>query len=198
MRLLDTVRSELDEWIAHMVRWFPGRCGYRLRYYYYRGRLAGCGRTVDFSVGSYIRECKNITIGNNVGLGIYSQIYAAGTANESIVIKDNVYLNSNVMINADFEGHIEIGNNCIIGPNVVFRTSDHKFASREIPMRKQGHKPGTIIVQDNVWIGANVSIIGTVWIGEGAIVGAGAVVTDNVDDFAIVAGVPAKQIGSRG
>jgi len=109
-----------------------------------------------------------------------------------------VYLNSNVMINADFEGHIEIGCNCIIGPNVVFRTSDHKFTGREIPMREQGHKPGTIMMQDNVWIGANVSIIGSVRIGEGAIVGAGAVVTDNVDDFAIVADVPAKQIGSRG
>jgi len=198
MKIPHLLHSELNEWIAHMLRWFPGGSGHNLRYYYYKSRLARCGRNVSFSVGCYLREYNNINLGNNVGLGIYSQIYASGTGNESIVIRDNVYLNSNVMINADFEGNIEIGNNCIIGPNVVFRTSDHKFANTKIPMREQGHKSGMIIVKNDVWIGANASIIGSVRIGEGAIVGAGAVVTDDVDEFSIVAGVPAKQIGSRG
>ncbi len=132
-----------------------------------------------------------------MGFGLYTQIYAAGKGNESIIIGDNVYFNSNVMINADQEGHIEIGDNCIIGPNVVFRTSDHVFLSKEIPIIKQGHKPGTIIVKDNVWIGANVILIGSVTIGRGAIIGAGSVVTEDVDDFAVVVGVPAKKIRTR-
>lgn len=144
-----------------------------------------------------MRDCKNIVLGSSIGLGLYSQIYAAGKGKERIIIGDKVYLNSNVMINADQEGRIEIGRNCIIGPNVVFRTSDHIFSSRAIPIREQGHNPGTIIVKDDVWIGANVSVLGNVTIGKGAIVAAGAVIIKDVEEFTIVAGVPAREIGKR-
>jgi galactoside O-acetyltransferase len=197
MQVLNLICYELNAWITHILRWLPGSCGVKLRYYYYKHLLAGCGQKIGISTGCYIRDYRNIIFGNNIGLGLYSQIYAAGTGSERIIIGDNVYLNSNVMINADQEGRIEIGNNCIIGPNVVFRTSNHEFSSREIPVTEQGHRPGTIVVKDNVWIGANVSIVGSVNIGEGAIVAAGAVVTEDVNDFTVVAGVPAKKIGTR-
>ena len=101
------------------------------------------------------------------------------------------------MINADCGGFIEIGDNCLIGPNVVLRTSNHVFSDRNVPIREQGHIPGRIIIRDDVWIGANVVLLPDVSVGRGAIIGAGSVVTKNVDDYAIVAGVPAKQIGSR-
>ena len=197
MRLLRLIYYEFKEWITYILRWFPGTCGVKLRYYYYKNLLAGCGQRVNISTGCYIRDCKNIILGNNIGLGLYSQIYAAGKGSERIIIGDNVYTNSNVMINADQGGRVEIGHNCIIGPNVVFRTSNHEFSNREVPIRKQDHRPGTIIVKEDVWIGANVAIIGNVTVGRGAIIGAGAVVIGDVDDFAIVAGVPAKQIGVR-
>jgi galactoside O-acetyltransferase len=135
-------------------------------------------------------------LGSNVGIGINAQLYAGGDGSELIILGDNVNLNSNVMINADCGGRIEIGNNCIIGPNVVFRASNHIFSNREIPIRDQGHKPGTIIVKENVWIGANAVVLPDVTIGRGAVVAAGAVVTTNVDDHTIVAGVPAKTIRS--
>ncbi len=197
MGIFHLLNSELNEWITHLLRWFPGNFGVALRYYYYKHLLAGCGEGVTIQTGCYIRDCKNIVFGNGVGLGFYSQIYAAGKGNERIVIGDHVCLNSNVMINADLEGRIEIGPHCIIGPNVVFRTSNHEFSMREILIREQGHRPGTIVVKENVWIGANVAIIGSVTIGKGSIIGAGAVVIGDVDDFAIVVGVPAKQIGTR-
>ena len=197
MRILYLFKSEMSAWLTHLLRWVPGGCGCRLRYYYYRKLLADCGQNVTILEGCYIKDRKNIILGDGVGLGLYSQIYAAGKGNERIVIGNNVKLNSNVMINADQEGCIEIGNNCIIGPNVVLRTSNHIFSDRNIPTIEQGHKPGTIIVKEDVWIGANVSIVGSVIIGKGAVVGAGAVVIRNVDDYAIVAGVPAKQIGTR-
>jgi galactoside O-acetyltransferase len=101
------------------------------------------------------------------------------------------------MINADLGGRIEIGQNCIIGPNVVFRTSNHIFSSREIPIREQGHEPGAIIIQDDVWIGANACVIGTVKIARGAVVAAGAVVTEDVEEFTVVGGVPARKIKTR-
>jgi galactoside O-acetyltransferase len=197
MRIFHLLYSELNEWIVHILRWLPGHCGVILRYHYYKNLLGGCGRKVVIETGCYIRECKNIVLGNTIGLGLYSQIYAAGKGKERIIISDNVYLNSNVMINADQGGRIEIGRNCIIGPNVVFRTSDHLFSRKEIPIREQGHNPGTIIVKDDVWIGANVSVLGNVTIGKGAIVAAGAVVTKDIEEFTIVGGVPAKQIGGR-
>jgi galactoside O-acetyltransferase len=126
-----------------------------------------------------------------------TQLYASGNGNEKIVIGNNVTLNYNVMVNADNGGTIRIGNNCIIGPNVVFRTSNHVYSSKLIPMREQGHRPGTIVLQDDVWIGSHVTIIGNVVIGHGAIVGAGAVVNKDVCDFSIVAGVPAVVVGNR-
>jgi len=64
-------------------------------------------------------------------------------------------------------------------------------------MRSQSHQPGTIRILDDVWLGANVTVVGNVSIAQGAIVGAGSVVTRDVGTFEIVAGVPAKLIRKR-
>ena len=56
---------------------------------------------------------------------------------------------------------------------------------------------GPIIIEDNVWIGANAVILTGVKIGTGSIIAAGAVVDKNVEPYSIMAGVPAKKIGSR-
>ncbi len=62
----------------------------------------------------------------------------------------------------------------------------------------QGHQPGTVIIEDDVWIGANCVITPDVRIGRGAVIGAGAVVTRNVAPYTIAGGVPAREIGRRG
>ena len=147
--------------------------------------------------GCYLRGCKNISLGSNIGLGLFAQIYATGTGSEKITIGDDVSLNSNVMLNADMGGVISIGKDCLIGPNVVFRTSSHIFSSKLMPIRDQGHKPGRILVGSGVWIGANSCIIGSVTIGDGAVVGAGAVVISDVDDYTIVGGSPARLLRAR-
>jgi acetyltransferase-like isoleucine patch superfamily enzyme len=69
--------------------------------------------------------------------------------------------------------------------------------SMGIKMNQQPHKYEKIRIEDDVWIGANVTILKGVNIAEGAVVGAGAVVTKNVPSYSIVAGVPAKIVGSR-
>jgi len=86
----------------------------------------------------------------------------------------------------------------MIGPNVVMRTANHNFLRTDIPMQVQGHLFGDINIEDDVWIGANVTILGGVNIGRGSIIGAGAVVTKNVPSMAIAAGVPARLIKWRG
>lgn len=93
---------------------------------------------------------------------------------------------------------IYIGRNVLIGPNVVFRASNHAFKRRDTIIRQQGHKPGRIIVGDDVWIGANAVILPNVDVGMGAVIGAGSVVNKEVASYTIVGGVPAKQIGTRG
>ncbi|MBN1431653.1 MAG: acyltransferase [Methanomicrobiaceae archaeon] len=101
------------------------------------------------------------------------------------------------MLNADCGGSIIIGNNVLIGPNVVVRSADHNFSSADTLIQKQGHTGGRITIEDDVWIGANAVILKGVTIKTGAVVGAGAVVTKDVDEYVIAGGVPAKKISSR-
>lgn len=87
---------------------------------------------------------------------------------------------------------ITIGNNCFIGPSCGFYTANHPLDPNK---RNQGFEQALPIkVKDNCWIGANVSIMPGVTIGENSVIAAGAVVTKDVPDNCLVAGVPAKVI----
>jgi galactoside O-acetyltransferase len=94
-------------------------------------------------------------------------------------------------------GRIVIGNDVMIGPNAVLRASNHGAERIDVPMWNQPHTGGTIEIGDDVWIGANVVVVPNVKIGSHAIVAAGAVVTRDVPDYALAAGVPARVIGDR-
>lgn len=135
----------------------------------------------------------NVKIGKNFSCGNQSLITAC--ANGQIIIGNNVAINKNVMINADINGIIEIGDNVLIGPNVVLRASSHSFdGDKSKPIKQQGHKPGKIIIKNNVWIGSNVVILPNIQINERVIIGAGSIVTKDLESNGIYAGVPAKLI----
>ncbi len=119
-------------------------------------------------------------------------LYAEGG---EIVIGDNCSLNTNVQIGS-VGGRITIGNDILIGSNCVIRDSDHGTA-RHSPMARQEHTAGEIVIEDDVWIGANAVITSGVVLAKGTIVGAGAVVTKSTSPYSIVGGVPAKKIGER-
>lgn len=109
-----------------------------------------------------------------------------------------VSLNANVYLNACTGGRIVLGNDVLVGPNVVLRASDHRFVRRDVPIRLQGHEPGEIVVGDDVWIGVNATLVAGAHVGTGAIVAAGAVVTGAMEPYTIVGGVPTRVIGQRG
>lgn len=87
-------------------------------------------------------------------------------------------------------GGIEIGNDCLIGHNCTICTVNHSVA----PETRGDIVCRPVKIGDKVWIGANVTLLPGVCIGEGAIIAAGAVVNKNVEPFTIVGGVPAKFI----
>jgi acetyltransferase-like isoleucine patch superfamily enzyme len=100
--------------------------------------------------------------------------------------------------NALFGGEIYIGNNVMFGPNVALLAANHIFAVRGksprfiTPLPGQNNKP--IVIEDEVWIGANVTITGNVVVGIGVVVGAGSVVTSNVCPFTISVGNPCHPV----
>ena len=127
-----------------------------------------------------------------------------------LVVENRAYFGNGNDFNVGNEGGIgynfkslnrivTIGNYLMMAEDVVFIGGGHDFSRTDIPM---GHQPGLpktpLKIEDDVWIGARVMVLpGCTHIGTGAIIGAGAVVTKNVPDFAIVGGNPAKVIRYR-
>ena len=108
-------------------------------------------------------------------------------------IGKNCRINENVFIQQAI-----IGDNVLIAPNVSILSVSHNHDDVGIPIVDQGDsEPNPPIIGDNVWLGRNVVVMPGVRIGDGAIVGSGAVVTKDVSPFVIVGGVPAKVIKSR-
>ena len=108
----------------------------------------------------------------------------------------NITVGKNVFINAcchfQDQGGITLGDNCLVGHNVIFATLNHGFA----PEERQSMLPAPIVVGRNVWIGSNSTILQGVTIGDNSIIAAGSVVTKDVPANAIVAGVRARFIRS--
>jgi aryl-alcohol dehydrogenase-like predicted oxidoreductase len=105
----------------------------------------------------------------------------------------NIHIGRNVFINSGChfqdQGGIYIGDDVLIGHNVIFATIDHDLN----PYDRHNHY-APIHVGNRVWIGSGAVITKGVCIGDGAVIAAGAVVTKDVDENTIVGGVPAKMI----
>ncbi len=92
---------------------------------------------------------------------------------------------------------ITIGNYVMIGSRCIFASVTHGFSDWKTPMIFQKVTVKPIVIEDDVWIGANVTVQGGVRIGRGSIVAAGAVVSKDVPPFSIVGGIPAKVMKDR-
>lgn len=184
--------AALEElWIA-LFAWIPTPAGIGLRLLAWRWFFAACG-SARFGTALTFAGMRNISLGNGVRIGRASFLTSG---QGKLLIGDLVAISPCVHIGAD-NGEIRIGSKTAIGPGTVIRAANHRFDRPDMPIIDQGHTGGSIIIEEDVWIGANCVITPDVRIGRGAIVGAGAVVTRNVAPFSIVAGVPAREIGRR-
>lgn len=105
---------------------------------------------------------------------------------------------SGIGINCELNGPVKIGKYVSMGPEVVFYTENHSFGRTDIPIQQQGFdETEPIVVGDDVWIGRRALILPGVHIGRGCVIGAGAIISKDVPDYAVVVGNPGKVIRIR-
>ena len=158
-------------------------------------RSIWCGNNILIKNGCDFQANSNPT---SIIISDHSEIHedcALRTSVGFIHIGKHVSINRNgILLGA---GGISIGDYTRIGPRVNILSNNHIFKDKSIPIMEQGKSLKKISIGTDVWIGGNTTIIPGVTIGNGAVIGAGSVITKNVDEYNIVAGVPAKKIGSR-
>ena len=114
-----------------------------------------------------------------------------------ILIGDDCFLNPHCVL---YSGNgIRIGNDVLLAPGTIIAPANHALSRRDVPIRLQGFMPsrGGVVVEDDVWIGANSVLIDGAHIGRGAVIAAGSVVTGNVPAYEIWGGVPAHKLKDR-
>jgi maltose O-acetyltransferase len=160
------------------AKWLPpstarrpfGHSARRLRGMCAAHLLDGCGKFVNVERGASFGKGRGLCLGDGSGIGVRAYIQAPVT----------------------------IGNDVMMGPDVLIYTTNHRFSNRSRPMLQQGHAtPRPVVIEDDVWLGARAIVLPGVTIHTGAIVGAGSVLRSDVPEYAIVGGNPAQIIGWR-
>ena len=116
----------------------------------------------------------------------------------NVFMGERTYANIGMIADATEEAPVIIGNNVSIAPYVSFISTSEPNNGQEIKqiayVKNRCIKEKEIIVEDEVWLGANVTILPGVTIGKCSVIGVGALVIDNVEPYSIYAGVPARKI----
>ena len=148
---------------------FGKTCKY-LRYICCKKIFKNCGNNVNIERKAFFASGVNLQIGDNSGIGINSVV----------------------------PGDIFIGQNVMMGPNCYILGTNHRFNRTDIPMIYQGksEKKHTII-EDDVWIGRDVTFTPGRIVKKGSIIGVGCVLTKNFPEYSIIGGNPSRLIKSR-
>jgi len=173
--------------------------GKNVRIFYPKNLQVGYNTIIEDGAEINCLSQQGIKLGNRVTIGKYaiirpSNIYG-GPIGEGLTMGDNSNIGPYNYIGCS--GKITIGNNVMLAPRVSIYAENHVFDHPELLIRDQGVEKKEVIIEDDCWIAANSIILAGVTIGQGSVVAAGSVVTENVPAYSVVAGVPAKFIKSR-
>jgi acetyltransferase-like isoleucine patch superfamily enzyme len=184
-----------------------------------RLKMMGCkntGRRTYMGRRVKIRNAPSISLGDDVYLGAQSQIISeGGTSFIRIGSNTDILFGSMLLTQA---GWIAIGSNCSVNPysilygygglrigdgvriaaHTVIIPQQHTFGVADTPIYLQGFTGKGVTIEDDVWIGANCTILDGVTIGKGSVIGAGSVVTRDVPPYSVAVGAPARAIRRRG
>ena len=138
---------------------------------------------------------------------LYAPYFAnAGTGlavHDNVLIKypDAIRLGDHVTINPGCivvgAGGLTIGNDVMLGAGTKIVTTAHVTTRTDVAMRLQGLTSTPVVIEDDVWFGFDVKVLPGAVIRRGCVIGAGSVVTDEIPEYSIAAGIPARVIGSR-
>lgn len=161
------------------------------------GRHLCLGKNCTIGDYCYINALskENVIIGDNFTLSRNSTIECTGVINEigeGLIIGNNVGISERAMIAV--RGSVKIGNDTIFGPGLKLLSENHVFENKDLLIRNQGVKRIGVEIGNDCWIGASVTILDGVKIGDHAVIAAGAVVSKDVHNYEVVGGVPAKVI----
>jgi len=142
---------------------------------------------------------EGINCGDNVTVGAFASIKPSNYYGRDLGVGLTIGNNSNIGRGSYIgcSGRIIIGNNVIMGPRVSLFAENHCFEDVTRPIREQGVQREFITIEDDCWLASNTVITAGVTIGNGSIVAAGSIVTNDVPPYCIVAGSPARVIRSR-
>ena len=213
--LIPLLRYELACWILAPM---PGALGYLLRGKVYPRLLCSSGGGLVFGRNVCLRHPGRIRLGSGVIVDDNCVLDAKGESDTGSVIGDGAVLGRNTILSCK-GGGIEIGDNTnisancallsesrlsigrnvlIAGMTYIVAGGNHGIERTDVPIIRQPcTSKGGVRIEDNCWLGASVTILDGVTIGRDSVIGAGAVVTESVPEFAIAVGVPARLVKLR-
>ncbi|WP_420208911.1 acyltransferase [Candidatus Electronema sp. JC] len=213
--LIQLLRYEL---LTLLLGPLPGMLGLGLRRIFYPALFGAAGRNPVFGHHLALRGIHRIFFGDNVMLDDYVFLSFRGEAEQSIRLGSNVLIGRYSQVRAR-GGEIQLADNvsigafcylgtasklivdehCLFGGNCFIGGVQHGFSDPSRPIAEQPLVDrGGIVIGRDVWIGAHAVVNDGVRIGDGAVIGANAMVTKDIPPFAVAAGIPAKVISQRG
>lgn len=117
-----------------------------------------------------------------------------------VIMGEGTYANLGMTVIPGFDAdvNVEIGKNVSIGPNVTFISGEAANNGKEINeigyIKSKLTRSGKIIIEDEAWLGANITILSGIKVGRCSVIGAGSVVTKDCEPYSVYAGVPARKI----
>lgn len=163
------MRNELILWVMWFFKHVPGRIGCALRRRLLPGRIG---------TGAMIWDNVQIDFPAKLVIGARSSV------------------NRGSVLNCG--GGIEIGQDVLIGPNVILYSQNHVYADSVRPISEQGYVLERLTIEDDVWIASNAVVLPGVTVAKGCVIGAGAVVTKSTEPCGVYVGSPARRIRERG